>query len=43
MQWFKEVFSWEGAIVYNFYHAPQKELGRKYAEMFDSLYEWKNQ
>lgn len=43
MEWFKEVFSWEGAIVYNFYHAPQKELEKDYAKMFDSLYEWKNQ
>lgn len=43
MEWFKEVFSWEGAIVYNFYHSPQKELDRDYAKMFDSLYEWKNQ
>ena len=43
MEWFKQVFSWDSVRVSWFYHAPQKELCKDYAKMFDALYEWKNQ
>ena len=43
MEWFKEVFSWDSVSVSWFYHAPQRELCKDYAKMFDALYEWKNQ
>ena len=43
IEWMKELFSWEQVSVSYFYHAPQKELCKDYAKMFDSLYQWKNQ
>ena len=41
IEWFKQVFSWEGCACLTLYYAEQKELCKNYVRMFDELYEAK--